>query len=468
MFLYSVKYKTVDILYLMEMNMLTREEIIEVLAPYNLWGGREWKAVMREKYISSIEKRLPHGAVALIGTRRSGKTTLARLFLMRSVEAGNSPDATLYVNLEDPRFSPYLKPELLEEIFSAYRTYVYSGRDPIVVLDEVQNVPGWERWVRKVLDLGEARVIVTGSTSSLLRSELSTLLTGRVLPIEVFSLSFEEFLAFRGFSGDIKSILGKKRRVEALLREYLEFGGFPQVVLTEDESLRGELLRELFEGVVLRDIAYRHGFRDARTVKIVAELALSRFSSLVSVSRLRNELAGIVGRKVSPNFVDAVLDAMDEAYLSFRVPVLSPKVKDAMRYPKKLYAIDTGIANIVGIRFTENVGRLAENAVARHLRQRFGEVYYYRGKREVDFIVKEGTEVTRAIQVSWDIDESWDREVEGLVEAAKTFGLMEGTIITGWKSCEEKIGGIAVKCIPLWRFLLSLDTNPQPSRPHRP
>ena len=436
--------------------MLTREEIVEVLAPYNLWGGRKWNAIPRDEYLSEIERKLSAGVVALVGTRRSGKTTLAGLFLKKALDDGFPPEGTLYVNLEDPRFSPYLSPEFLEEIFSAYRTYVYDGDYPLVVLDEVQNVPGWEKWVRKVLDLSEARVIVTGSTSSLLRSELSTLLTGRVLPVEVYPLSFREFLIFRGFSADFKRLLGKRRKVEALMREYLEFGGFPQVVLTEDEVLKLELLRELFEGIVLRDIVYRHGFRDARAVKIVAEMALSRFSSLVSVSRLRNELAGILSRKVSPNFVDGVLDAMDEAYLSFRVPILSPKVKDAMRYPKKMYAIDTGIANIVGIRFTENIGRLAENAVARHLRQRFREVYYYRGKGEVDFIVKEGLRVTRAVQVTWDIDESWEREVEGLLEAMDIFGLREGVIVTGWRSCEERFGEKTVKCVPLWRFLIWL------------
>ena len=425
-------------------------------------GGRKWKAVMREEYVSRIEKKLSHGAVALIGTRRAGKTTLAGLFLTKLVGAGKSPEGTLYVNLEDPRFSPYLTPELLEEVFSAYRTYVYDGEGPVVVLDEVQNVPGWEKWVRKVLDLGEARIIVTGSTSSLLRSELSTLLTGRVFTVEVFPLNFREFLTFKGLPTEMKALLGRKRKVEALLREYLEFGGFPQVVLMEDKSLKNELLRELFEGIILRDIVYRHGFRDARAVRIVAEIAMSRFSSLISVSRLRNEIAGIVGRKVSPNFVDAVLDAMDEAYLSFRVPILSPKVKDSMRYPKKLYAIDTGIANVVGIRFTENVGRLAENAVARHLRQNFGEVYYYRGRGEVDFVVKEGLRVTRAIQVTWDIDESWEREVEGLLEAMDVFDLKEGTIVTGWRSCEEKFGEKTVRCVPLWKFLLEF------SHPHKP
>lgn len=438
--------------------MLSREELIEVLAPYNFWGREQDTGITRGDYLKDIRRKLSTGnALALVGVRRAGKTTLARQYLRALIEKGLPPEETLYVNLEEPRFYPHLSLELLEEIFSAFKTYVSRGARPVVVLDEVQNVEGWERWVRKVLDLGEAEVIVTGSSSSLLRSELATLLTGRVLVTEVYPLSFREFLSFKGLPIELPALLGRRGEVERALREYLEFGGFPQVVLTDDEGLKRELLRELFEGIILRDVAYRHGFRDARLVKLVAELALSRFSSLVSASRLRNEVSGIVGRKVSPNLVDSVLDAMEEAYLIHRVPILSPKVKDVRRYPKKLYAVDTGLANVMITRFTENIGRLAENAVARHLVQRHGRenVFYYRNGHEVDFVVRENLKVSKLVQVSWDVDESWEREVEGLVEAAKQFGLSEGTVVTGWKSCEERVKGINVRCLPLWRFLLS-------------
>ncbi|BAD86409.1 archaeal ATPase [Thermococcus kodakarensis KOD1] len=438
--------------------MLSREELIEVLAPYNFWGREQDTGITRGDYLKDIRRKLSTGnALALVGVRRAGKTTLARQYLRFLIEKGLPPEETLYVNLEEPRFYPDLSLELLEEIFSAFKTYISRGARPVVVLDEVQNVEGWERWVRKVLDLGEAEVIVTGSSSSLLRSELATLLTGRVLVTEVYPLSFREFLSFKGLPIELPALLGRRGEVERALREYLEFGGFPQVVLTDDEGLKRELLRELFEGIILRDVAYRHGFRDARLVKLVAELALSRFSSLVSASRLRNEVSGIVGRKVSPNLVDSVLDAMEEAYLIHRVPILSPKVKDVRRYPKKLYAVDTGLANVMITRFTENIGRLAENAVARHLVQRHGRenVFYYRNGHEVDFVVRENLKISRLVQVSWDVDESWEREVEGLVEAAKHFGLSEGILVTGWKSCEERVKGINVRCLPLWRFLLS-------------
>ncbi|WP_367884655.1 AAA family ATPase [Thermococcus sp. JCM 11816] len=129
------------------------------------------------------------------------------------IEKGLPPEETLYVNLEEPRFYPDLSLELLEEIFSAFKTYISrGGARPVVVLDEVQNVEGWERWVRKVLDLGEAEVIVTGSSSSLLRSELATLLTGRVLVTEVYPpLSFREFLSFKGgLPIELPALLGRR------------------------------------------------------------------------------------------------------------------------------------------------------------------------------------------------------------------------------------------------------------------
>ncbi len=440
--------------------MLSREEIVEILAPYNFWGREQRVGVKRERYLTEIHRKISSGhALALLGVRRAGKTTLAKQYLKSIIENGLASEETLYVNLEEPRFYPHLSLELLEEIFSSYKTYV-GGKNPVVVLDEVQNVPNWERWVRRILDLGEARVIVTGSNSSIMAPELATILTGRFLRVEVYPLTFREFLSFKGISLDFPSVLGRKDEIESSLGEYLEFGGFPQVVLTEDEGLKREILRELLEGILLRDITYRGNFRDARLVKITAELALSRFSSLVSASRLRNEVAGVVGRKVSPNLVDSVLDSMEEAYLVHRVPILSPKVKDVMRYPKKLYVIDTGLANLLTTRFSENVGRLAENAVARHLIQVYGKerVFYYKNRHEVDFLVKEGLGVTRAIQVTWDLDESWEREIEGLVEAAKTFGLSEGTIVTGWKTCNEMIEGVSIRCLPLWMFLLSLET----------
>ena len=274
--------------------------------------------------------------------------------------------------------------KFIGRIRSTSMTKIFS----LIVLDEVQNLPNWERWVRGIAEKENIKVIVTGSTSSLLKTEVFGVLTGRSLTLEVFPLTFREFLSFRRLTlRSFAEIVANKIKIERLLAEYMEFGGFPQVVLVRDEYLKREILKELFEGIVIRDVAFRYGFKELNTVKLIAELAVNRFASLVSGSSLRNEVAGIVKRKVSPNFVIEVLNALEESYLIFRIPPLSYKVGDIKRHPRKLYVVDTGIINAVTLRFSKNIGGLAENIVALHLIKRFGKenVFYYKGDKEVDF-----------------------------------------------------------------------------------
>ena len=439
--------------------MLRDEEILEALVPYNFWGKPQETGIEREEYLEKIETFCRAGdfIIAIIGPRRAGKTFLARQFLKRKISQGLNPKQTLYVNLEDPKFHAYLSLELLDEIYRVYKIHINDGDFSLIVLDEVQNLPNWERWVRSITEKENVKVIVTGSTSSLLKTEVSGVLTGRSLTLEVFPLTFREFLSFKGLNlRSFAEIIANKIKIERLLAEYMEFGGFPQVVLVGDEYLKREILKELFEGIVIRDVAFRHGFKELNTVKLIAQLSVNRFASLVSGSSLRNEVAGIVKRKVSPNFVIEVLEALEESYLIFRTPPLSYKVGDVKRHPRKLYVVDPGIINAVTLRFSKNIGRLAENIVALHLIKRFGKenVFYYKGEREVDFLIKEGLEVTKAIQVSWDLSESKKREVKGLLEAMEEFSLKEGVIITSAYEGLEEIKGKRIRYIPLWKFLL--------------
>lgn len=361
------------------------------------------------------------------------------------------------MNLEDPRFHPYLSLELLDEIYQAYRTFVNKEGFALIVLDEVQNIKNWEKWVRRTMEKENVQIVMTGSTSSLLKTEVSTALTGRSLTLEVFPLSFHEFLKFKGVVlEDQLDVVKTKAKIERLFIEYLQFGGFPRVVLEEDEFLKREMLKELFDDIVMRDIVFRYGFRDVNSVKLVAELAINSFSSLKSVSSLRNELAGILKRKVSPNFVAEVMEALRESYLLFTIPPFSPKIKDVKKYPKKIYAVDTGLATTVTLSFSKNLGRLVENAVALHLIKKYGEnnLFYYRGKREVDFILREGLRITKAIQVTWDLRESYEREVKALLEAMDVFNLGEGIIVTADQEREEVYEDKEIRVLPFWKFLL--------------
>ena len=439
--------------------MLRREEIIELISVENFWGRPQEVGIERDHYLKHLNRlaKAKDFSISIIGVRRSGKTFLTKQFLKKAIDSGLDPKQTLYVNLEDPRFHPYLSLELLDEIYQAYRTFVNKEGFALIVLDEVQNIKNWEKWVRRTMEKENVQIVMTGSTSSLLKTEVSTALTGRSLTLEVFPLSFHEFLKFKGVVlEDQLDVVKNKAKIERLFMEYLQFGGFPRVVLEEDEFLKREMLKELFDGIVMRDIVFRHGFRDVNSVKLVAELAINSFSSLKSVSSLRNELAGILKRKVSPNFVAEVMEALRESYLLFTIPPFSPKIKDVKKYPKKIYAVDTGLATTVTLSFSKNLGRLVENAVALHLIKKYGEnnLFYYRGKREVDFILREGLRITKAIQVTWDLRESYEREVKALLEAMNVFDLEEGIIVTADQEREEVYEDKEIRVLPFWKFLL--------------
>ncbi|RLF82018.1 ATP-binding protein [Thermococci archaeon] len=439
--------------------MLRREEIIELISVENFWARPQEVGIERDHYLKHLNRlaKAKDFSISIIGVRRSGKTFLTKQFLKKAIDSGLDPKQTLYVNLEDPRFHPYLSLELLDEIYQAYRTFVNKEGFALIVLDEVQNIKNWEKWVRRTMEKENVQIVMTGSTSSLLKTEVSTALTGRSLTLEVFPLSFHEFLKFKGVVlEDQLDVVKNKAKIERLFIEYLQFGGFPRVVLEEDEFLKREMLKELFDGIVMRDIVFRHGFRDVNSVKLVAELAIKSFSSLKSVSSLRNELAGILKRKVSPNFVAEVMEALRESYLLFTIPPFSPKIKDVKKYPKKIYAVDTGLATTVTLSFSKNLGRLVENAVALHLIKKYGEnnLFYYRGKREVDFILREGLKITKAIQVTWDLREGYEREVKALLEAMDVFNLEEGIIVTADQEREEVYEDKEIRILPFWKFLL--------------
>lgn len=429
---------------------MENEKIIEILNDWNFWKKDLNIGVYREKYLEKIDKFLKtEQVIAITGVRRSGKSTLMKQFIKRHIESGRDRGSFLYINFEEPKFTGLLSLEFIEQIYQAFLEIVKPKERPVVLLDEVQNVPMWEKFVRGYSEKNEAYFIISGSSSKLLSKEFGSLLTGRWLEIKVYPLNFREFLQFKNLKIiDRLDIISKKLKIKQLLREYLEFGGFPLVSLKEEKE---DILARIFDDIIIRDIGERYKIRRLDKLKILAKRYLTDFSCQISY---RN-IAKSVG--LSLDSVERISSYMQDAYLIYFVNKFSYSLKKQEVNPRKVYCIDPGIINIVSFRFMENIGRLYENLVFLSLMQNGKEVYYFKDKGECDFIIKEKQKITQLIQVCYDIGntDTKEREIGSLLEASDKLKCNNLLIITDELEKEEKVKGKKIKYIPLWKWLLA-------------
>jgi len=426
---------------------MDNETIIEILSSWNFWKENQETGIDRGMYLDGLERLAKtEQVVAITGIRRSGKSTLMKQFIKKEISKGEERTSFLYINFEEPKFSGSLSLEFLQKIYEAYIEIIKPKKKPHVFLDEVQNVPGWERFVRSLHERKEAHLFISGSTGKILSKELGTLLTGRWVELKTYPLDFKEFLLFHQLKIENRlDMLSQKAKIKQLLREYLEFGGFPLVALKEEKD---EILRRYFEDIVERDVAVRHKIRKTEKLKALAGYYLTNFSSSVSYRKI----AKFIG--LSLDSVERFSAYMKEAYLIFLVPKFSYSLKGQEMNVRVVYGIDSGLINMAGFRFSDNIGKLYENAVFLSLIRNGKEIYYYKNKGECDFLIKEGKKVTNAIQVSYRIKENKEREIKGLLEAMGAFKLKAGLIITEDQEGEEKIKGKKVIYKPLWKWLL--------------
>ena len=435
---------------------MIKKEIIDSISSTNLWGKKQDIGTERN-VLKELDRLITKDIIlSITGIRRCGKTYLTKQILSNEIEKGIANGQTLYVNFEDPSFELYLNTTLLDDIYETYRYYLNKEEMAFIVLDEIQNVPKWEKWVRMMLEKKEnVKLIITGSSSKLLSSELSTVLTGRTITFTLYPLSFKEFIKFKNFKG----FLNEKKAL-TLLEEYIEFGGFPQVVLNDSRDFKTRYLKEIFEGILTRDIVKRYKIKQEHTLRSLAMLLLNNFSSLVSVNKLKNLMFNITKRKLSPTTVNNYLKYFSDPFLFFFIPIFSYKIKDQIQYPKKAYCIDTGLINKVPYKFSHDKGKLYENIVAIEL-MKDNEIFYWKNpqQEEVDFVVKQGIKIKQLIQVCYDIKnkETKKRELRALLKASEELKCRNLLVITEDKEGEEKIKGKKIKFIPLWRWLLEKD-----------
>lgn len=382
--------------------------IIEVLKGWNPWERKIDSGIRRNLYIEGVYPYIDRREVIVLkGIRRSGKSTIMKQLMEELVSHGVGVKQLLYLNLEDYNFANDLRPELFEETFKAYRKYSGSEKKVYFFIDEIQKVDGWEKWIRTKYDLKEnIKFIISGSSASLLSRELSTLLTGRNLSFKIMPLSYGEFLEF--------TKNGK-------LDDYLEFGGFPEVVLEPERDKKVFLLRQYFDDIIHKDIIDRYNIRNAKQLKEIARYIVSSSGAKISY----NKLSKVFG--LSKDTISMYIGYMIDAYLLFEVTYFSYSAKirhDVTRLPK-LYVLDGGLINVVSVQYRKSRGQMFENAVLVKLAGNFDEISYWSEiKSEVDFVAGEN-----AINVTA-TDAIPEREWKGLEDFGKKHKNLEPVLVT--------------------------------------
>jgi predicted AAA+ superfamily ATPase len=387
-----------------------------------------------------LEKPISTSQIVIIsGIRRCGKSSL--LYLIK--EKMNLNDSEYcYFNFDDERI--VVDVSILEEIYSLH-IEVY-GKEPILFLDEIQNIDNWEKFVNRMYEQG-IKVFVTGSNAKLLSSEISTSLTGRNKLIELYPFSFSEYLRFIGNKYNLNRLIPKSKSL--LLKDfnhYFETGGFPLVVKENDT----ELINAYFQDILYRDIVSRYRLTQVNEIKQIGLYFASNIGKLFSYSTLQ----GISGVKSLSSIKD-YLYYYEQSYLYFYLKKFDYSVKKQIMNPKKVYTIDQAFAHRLGFNFSENKGRILENIVFLELLRRGKDVYYHSGKKECDFVIKEGLDIVEAIQVAYHVDaNNYDREYKGLQEAMDTYNLKEGLVLTYNIESTYIPYNVGIKVLAVWEWLL--------------
>ena len=436
---------------------MERREILAILEDWNYWSKPFRESFVRSKYEDEVaHKASTDEIIFLKGVRRSGKSTILLNYIEKLSKSGIPKEDILFVNLEDPRFASNLSLELLEEIKKTYIYYINPKNKPYIFLDEVQNIDGFEKWLLKEYELRTAHLFATGSNSKLLSKEIGSSLSGRYLDIQVLPLSFKEYLAFNQITIEKPyDLISKYIEVERHFEEFMLYGGFPKVVLTDDRVLKEAELKSYFDSILLRDIVARYKLENFRILEQLSILLLSSISNLVSITKVKNRLG------VSHDLASRYMEYLENTYMIHYVPLFDWSLQKQFVNPKKIYSIDTGLSKRVSFEVGKRTGDMLENIVYLELRRRYSEIYYFKTSQgyEVDFLIKEYKDITHLVQVSQTLvnEKTKKRELRSLVKASDELAHSENVallLLTMDETRTELVDGKRVEVVNILEWLL--------------
>lgn len=395
--------------------------------------------------------------ITIIGPRRAGKTFFLFQIMKELIKKRLDITDILYINFEDERILP-MDAQELQLILDAYFELYEKKTNPFIFLDEVQNISGWDRFVRRLNDKGFT-LLITGSNSHMLGRDVATSLRGRTLTYEIFPFSFKEFLAGQGIRAEKNLLYGKMRhRIRTLYEDYFFSGGYPEIALIRDKTIRSRILQDYFNTIFYKDLVDRYHIKNTDLLKQWLNTLLLNLASLISFSKIEKDFKSR-GIKLSRATLSTFAGYIEDAFFGFFVEMYSESARKRQVNPKKFYLIDPGLHNYLTFKFAENRGRLLENLVFLELRRKGLPIFYYKTARgnEVDFLVYDNHRQWNLIQVCHDLThiDACSREKKALLTALSEMDLSAGMIINDSEKRVEKSGNRTLNIVPIWEWLLN-------------
>jgi len=429
---------------------MNRKQVIKDIIVEQHNSRKKRKLVSREMVVPIDTDKI----LVVSGVRRCGKTSLLYLLREKIIKSGVSIRNTLFLSFDDERIS--LQVDELDLILQAYRELYpkLNLEDCYFFFDEIQNVNGWERFVRRLYDNVSNRIFISGSNSQQLGSEIATSLRGRTIQYELYPLSFKEYLNFKGIEHNYYGDTNKTKIINEF-RKYLLEGGFPET-LNKDSELRNRILNDYYQVLLFRDIVERYNVTRIYALKYYIKKLLSNLGKPFSINKIYNELKS-QGVKIDKAALYDILEYIEAVYLGLRLYRFDYSVVNREMGDKKMYVIDNGLINAITYKFSNDYGTLLENQLFVYLRKKYGEnLFYYSKKQECDFVVFEKDRAKQCIQVSYDVSEksTLDRELKGLLNAMEYFHTDNGIIITMEYEDTVEIKGKIIRILPAYKAMI--------------
>lgn len=419
------------------------------------------KAVLKRLIVDSQERPFPalvsrdivlpsetKKVVSLIGVRRSGKTSIL-LKAIQQLRETQAAERSVYLNFEDDRLSGLDLSQLDLILEAYYELYpLQRSQKTYWFLDEIQNIAGWEKFVRRMHDTEHASIFLTGSSAKLLSSEIATSLRGRTISYEVFPFSFVEYLRFQKVTVNLNSS-NSRSLIQHHFQHYLLHGGFAET-FGETADIERRTLKDYLDLIIYRDVVDRFGVSNRALLKHLIKYVFANPATLISFNKLFNEFKS-QGFKLSKDTLIEYFSYLNDAYAVFSAPVYRNSIHEEHRNPKKVYIIDNAYKQLFDAFYTQDLSKLYENLVFLQLRRLSPDIYYYKNKYEVDFFAQ-GQLIN--VSVSIQAPDTRQRELRALTEAMDDLNLAESWLLTADHEEEIRAGTKTIHVLPVWKWLV--------------